>query len=56
VEVVADPSWAEVALAGLNVLQVVLLTWIASDVRDAKHDRRRRIRHDDEDPPQLPNR
>jgi hypothetical protein len=43
------PSWQEVALAAVNVIQVVLLAWIAASVHEAKRTRDWRDRRDEED-------
>ncbi len=44
---VLNPGWAEVAVAALNVLQVVLLAWIARGVSEATTDRRERGARED---------
>jgi hypothetical protein len=44
-----DGSWPDVVLAAVNMIQVVLLAWIARDVSDAKHNRKWRDRRDDAD-------
>jgi hypothetical protein len=41
-------AWPEVALAFLNVVQVVLLAWIAQGVSEAKHERLWRVRRGDD--------
>jgi hypothetical protein len=43
------PSWPEVALAAVNVIQVVLLAWIAASVHEGKRSRDWRDRRDDEE-------
>ncbi len=42
-----NPNWPEVALAAMNMLQVVLLAWIARDVSAAKADRDERGARED---------
>jgi hypothetical protein len=42
-------SWPEVAIAAINVLQVVFLAWIARDVNAAKTNREWRDRREDEE-------
>jgi hypothetical protein len=37
-----SPTWAEVALAGLNVGQVVVLAWLASEANASKRERQDR--------------
>jgi hypothetical protein len=45
----AAGEWSEVALAAVNVVQVVLLSWIASNVSAAKNNREWRDRREDEE-------
>ncbi len=42
-------TWPEVALSFMNMMQVVLLAWIARDVNDAKKNRLWRDRRDDDE-------